>query len=38
MSTHVEDLERRIDELESQAALRDLVTDYCRGFDTHNWE
>lgn len=29
---------RRIDELESRAALRDLVTDYCLGFDTHDWE
>jgi hypothetical protein len=28
----------RIDELESRAALRDLVTDYCLGFDTHDWE
>jgi gamma-hexachlorocyclohexane dehydrochlorinase len=29
---------RRIDELESRAALRDLVTDYCIGFDTHDWD
>lgn len=29
---------RRVDELESRAALRDLVTDYCQGFDNHNWE
>lgn len=29
---------RRIDELESRVALRDLVTDYCLGFDTHNWD
>ncbi len=28
----------RIDELESRAALRDLVTDYCLGFDNHDWE
>lgn len=28
----------RIDELESRAALRDLVTDYCIGFDTHDWD
>lgn len=27
---------RRIDELESRVALRDLVTDYCIGFDTRN--
>jgi gamma-hexachlorocyclohexane dehydrochlorinase len=34
----IEALTRRIDELESRSALRDLVTDYCRGFDTHNWD
>lgn len=38
MSSDIEALERRLDELESRAALRDLVTDYCRGFDNHNWE
>ena len=38
MSVSVEDLIRRVDELESRAALRDLVTDYCRGFDSHDWE
>lgn len=31
-------LVRRVDELESRAALRDLVTDYCQGFDNHNWD
>ncbi len=29
---------RRIDELEARAAMRDLVTDYCLGFDTHDWD
>ncbi len=29
---------RRIDELESRAAMRDLVTDYCQGFDNHDWD
>jgi gamma-hexachlorocyclohexane dehydrochlorinase len=29
---------RRVDELESRIALRDLVTDYCLGFDTRDWE
>ena len=29
---------RRIDELESRVAFRDLVTDYCLGFDTHDWD
>jgi ketosteroid isomerase-like protein len=31
-------LARRVDELESRAAIRDLVTDYCLGFDTHDWD
>jgi SnoaL-like domain len=34
----VDKLVRRIDELESRAALRDLVTDYCLGFDRHDWD
>lgn len=29
---------QRIDELESRAALRDVVTDYCQGFDNRDWE
>lgn len=28
----------RIDELESRSALRDLVTDYCLGFDNRDWD
>ena len=28
----------RVDQLESRAALRDLVTDYCLGFDNHDWD
>ncbi len=28
----------RIDELESRSALRDLVTDYCLGFDNKDWD
>lgn len=31
-------LASRIDELESRTALRDLVTDYCLGFDNRDWE
>lgn len=27
----------RVDELESRAVLRDLVTDYCLGFDNKDW-
>jgi len=34
----IDSLLRRIDELESRAAMRDLVTDYCLGFDSHDWE
>ena len=36
--TQIDALIGRIDELESRAALRDLVTDYCIGFDSHDWE
>jgi gamma-hexachlorocyclohexane dehydrochlorinase len=28
----------RVDELESRMAMRDLVTDYCLGFDTRDWD
>jgi len=38
MTAGIEELVRRVDELESRAALRDLVTDYCRGFDSHDWD
>lgn len=31
-------LAKQVDELQSRAALRDLVTDYCLGFDTHDWD
>ena len=36
--TSMENLLCRIDELESRNAMRDLVTDYCRGFDGLNFE
>jgi gamma-hexachlorocyclohexane dehydrochlorinase len=36
--TQIETLLRRVDELESRIALRDLVTDYCLGFDNHDWD
>lgn len=29
---------QRVDELESRSALRDLVSDYCLGFDGHDWD
>ena len=38
METVIDDLLRRVDELESRAALRDLVSDYCIGFDTRDIE
>jgi gamma-hexachlorocyclohexane dehydrochlorinase len=31
-------LAKRVDELESRAAIRDLVSDYCLAFDTHDWD
>ncbi|HUG04665.1 MAG TPA: nuclear transport factor 2 family protein [Steroidobacteraceae bacterium] len=34
----IEALVRQVDELQSRAAIRDLVTDYCLGFDTHDWD
>lgn len=36
--TDVAALLRRIDELESRAALRDLVSDYCHGFDKGDFD
>lgn len=38
IEAQVQALLQRVDELESRAALRDLVTDYCLGFDNHNWD
>ena len=38
LQVKIDGLVSRIDELESRAALRDLVTDYCLGFDNHDWE
>lgn len=34
----LEALLARVDELESRNALRDLVSDYCHGFDKHDWD
>jgi gamma-hexachlorocyclohexane dehydrochlorinase len=34
----IEALLQRVDELESRAALRDLVSDYCLGFDNHDMD
>lgn len=37
-SSDIQALVARIDALESRHALRDLVSDYCHGFDKRNWE
>lgn len=34
----IDGLIKRIDELESRSAMRDLVSDYCIGFDTKDWD
>lgn len=34
----IQQLLARIDQLESRNAMRDLVTDYCQGFDTLDWD
>lgn len=31
-------LEDRIDRIESRAAMHDLVSDYCHGFDKRDWD
>lgn len=33
-----ETLEARIDRIESRAAMQDLVSDYCHGFDKRDWD
>ncbi|MGI9228253.1 MAG: nuclear transport factor 2 family protein [Gammaproteobacteria bacterium] len=38
LQTRVDALLLKVDELESRAALRDLVTDYCLGFDNRDWD
>lgn len=37
-NTSVDALMARIDQLESRHALRDLVSDYCHGFDKREWD
>jgi uncharacterized protein (TIGR02246 family) len=34
----LEELVARLDELESRNALRDLVSEYCHGFDRRDWD
>lgn len=38
VNAQLETLLSRIDELESRSALRDLVSDYCLGFDQRDWD
>jgi gamma-hexachlorocyclohexane dehydrochlorinase len=38
LAEQVKALLNRVDELESRAAMRDLVSDYCIGFDRHDWD
>ncbi len=38
LATTVEILLARVNELESRAAIRDLVSNYCIGFDTRDWQ
>ena len=38
MDTKIQELLLRIDRLESKHAMRDLVTDYCRGFDQRKFD
>jgi len=36
-SAKIDTLIERVDQLESRAVMRDLVTDYCLGFDRRDW-
>ena len=38
LEAQVAKLAEQVDELQSRIALRDLVTDYCLGFDRHDWD
>ncbi len=37
-ATNIEALAARVDTLESRSAIRDLVSDYCHGFDKRDFE
>ena len=37
MDKMIETLMQRVDRLESRFAMRDLVSDYCHGFDKRDW-
>jgi len=38
LAEQVASLLARVDELESRSAMRDLVSDYCIGFDRYDWD
>ena len=38
LESKVDALLKRVDELESRAVIRDLVTNYCLGFDSRSWD
>ena len=38
LTQQIETLSRQVDELTSRAAIRDLVSNYCLGFDSHDWD
>jgi gamma-hexachlorocyclohexane dehydrochlorinase len=38
LAAQVTALAQQVDELQSRSALRDLVSDYCLGFDRHEWD
>lgn len=35
---YVRSLEQKVDQLNSRFALQDLTSDYCHGFDKHDWD
>ena len=38
LSRQIETLSQQVDELTSRSAIRDLVSNYCLGFDSHDWD
>ncbi len=38
LEARIQELAHQVDQLQSRSALRDLVSDYCLGFDRHEWD
>mgnify|MGYP000182646146 FL=1 len=38
LTRQIETLSQQVDELTSRSAIRDLVSNYCLGFDSHDWD